>query len=118
LRQQDQLKIILRKIENWHSVRNSTRGVHSECFQKEKLFQPLDFEGEFFDDYVQDPRKIERECPDESLEKMFLVIIRANEVIKKLKKYVDVGFTEIVLTGSQEERFSKVDGRRNYFPHQ
>jgi hypothetical protein len=77
-------------------VRNSTRGVHSQCFQKEKLFQPLDFEAEFFDVDVQDPRKIEREWPDESLEKMFLVIIWAKEAIKKLKKYVEyVGFTEI-----------------------
>jgi coenzyme F420-dependent glucose-6-phosphate dehydrogenase len=61
----------------------------------------------FFDVDVHDPRKIEENgqiIGDDSLEKMFLVITSAEEAIKKLKNYIDVGFTEIVLTNSSPKR--------------
>jgi coenzyme F420-dependent glucose-6-phosphate dehydrogenase len=61
----------------------------------------------FFDVDVHDPRKIEENgqiIGDDSLEKMFLVITSAEEAIKRLKKYIDVGFTEIVLTNSSPIR--------------
>lgn len=35
---------------------------------------------------------------------MFLVISSAEEAINKLKKYIDIGFTEIVLTNSSPNR--------------
>jgi coenzyme F420-dependent glucose-6-phosphate dehydrogenase len=35
---------------------------------------------------------------------MLLVITNAEEGIKKLKKYTDLGFTEIVLTNSSPDR--------------
>ena len=61
----------------------------------------------FFDVDVHDPRKIEENgqiIGDDSLEKMFLVITNEEEAIKRLKKYIDVGFTEIVLTNSSPKR--------------
>lgn len=61
----------------------------------------------FFDVDVHDPRKIEENgqiVGDDTLEKMFIVISSAEEAIKKLKKYLEVGFTEIVLTNSSPER--------------
>jgi coenzyme F420-dependent glucose-6-phosphate dehydrogenase len=41
---------------------------------------------------------------DDTLEKMLLVITNAEEGIKRLKKYADLGFTEIVLTNSSPDR--------------
>ena len=61
----------------------------------------------FFDVDVHDPRKIQENgqtIGDDALEKMFLVISTAEEGIEKLKKYIDLGFTEIVLTNSSPNR--------------
>jgi coenzyme F420-dependent glucose-6-phosphate dehydrogenase len=61
----------------------------------------------FFDLDVHDPRKIEENAQvigDDTLEKMLLVVTNAEEGIKRLKKYVDLGFTEIVLTNSSPDR--------------
>ena len=61
----------------------------------------------FFDVDVHDPRKIEENgqiIGDDTLEKMFLVVSSVEEAIKKLKKYTEVGFTEIVLTNSSPKR--------------
>jgi alkanesulfonate monooxygenase SsuD/methylene tetrahydromethanopterin reductase-like flavin-dependent oxidoreductase (luciferase family) len=61
----------------------------------------------FFDIDVHDPRKIEENAQvigDDTLEKTLLVITNAEEGIKKLEKYVDLGFTEIVLTNSSPDR--------------
>jgi hypothetical protein len=61
----------------------------------------------FFDVDVHDPRKIQENgqiIGDDTLEKMFLVISTAEEGIKKLNKYIDLGFTEIVLTNSSPDR--------------
>jgi coenzyme F420-dependent glucose-6-phosphate dehydrogenase len=61
----------------------------------------------FFDVDVHDPRKIEENgqvVGDDTLEKMFLVISNAEEGIKKLRKYSELGFTEIVLTNSSPNR--------------
>ena len=41
---------------------------------------------------------------DDTLDKMLLVITNAGEAIKKLKTYIDTGFTEIVLTNSSPNR--------------
>jgi coenzyme F420-dependent glucose-6-phosphate dehydrogenase len=61
----------------------------------------------FFDVDVHDPRKIQENgqiIGDDTLEKMFLVISTAEEGINKLKKYIELGFTEIVLTNSSPNR--------------
>ncbi len=61
----------------------------------------------FFDVDVHDPRKIEENAQvigDDTLEKTLLVIADAEEAIKKLEKYVALGFTEIVLTNSSPDR--------------
>ena len=61
----------------------------------------------FFDVDMHDPRKIEENgqiIGDDTLEKKLVVFTSAEEAIKKLKKYVDVGFTEIVLTNSSPNR--------------
>ena len=61
----------------------------------------------FFDVDVHDPRKIQENgqtIGDDALEKMFLVISNAEEGIEKLKKYIELGFTEIVLTNSSPNR--------------
>jgi coenzyme F420-dependent glucose-6-phosphate dehydrogenase len=61
----------------------------------------------FFDVDVHDPRKIEENgqiVGDDSLQKMLLVISSAEDGIKKLKKYTELGFTEIVLTNSSPIR--------------
>ena len=62
---------------------------------------------EFFDADIHDPRKIEeegRKVSDDTLEQKFLVISSAEEGIKKIEKYIKVGFTEIVLTNSSPDR--------------
>lgn len=61
----------------------------------------------FFDVDVHDPRKIQENgqiIGDDTLEKMYLVISTAEEGIEKLKKYIELGFTEIVLTNSSPNR--------------
>lgn len=61
----------------------------------------------FFDVDGHDPRKIQENgqiIGDDTLEKMFLVISTAEEGIEKLKKYIELGFTEIVLTNSSPNR--------------
>jgi coenzyme F420-dependent glucose-6-phosphate dehydrogenase len=61
----------------------------------------------FFDVDVHDPRKIEENgqiVGDDTLEKKFLVVSSAEEAIEKLQKYIELGFTEIVLTNSSPKR--------------
>jgi coenzyme F420-dependent glucose-6-phosphate dehydrogenase len=61
----------------------------------------------FFDVDVHDPRKIEENgqvIGDDTLEDMLLVILNGEDAIKKLQKYVKLGFTEIVLTNSSPNR--------------
>ena len=61
----------------------------------------------FFDVDVHDPRKIEENgqvIGDDALENMLLVISNGEDAIKKLQKYVRLGFTEIVLTNSSPNR--------------
>jgi len=61
----------------------------------------------FFDVDVHDPRKIEENgqiVGDDTLKKLFLVISNPEEGIKKLNKYIELGFTEIVLTNSSPDR--------------
>jgi alkanesulfonate monooxygenase SsuD/methylene tetrahydromethanopterin reductase-like flavin-dependent oxidoreductase (luciferase family) len=61
----------------------------------------------FFDVDVHDPRKIEESAQivgDDTLEKILLVISNAEEGIKKLQNYIELGFTEIVLTNSSPKR--------------
>ena len=56
---------------------------------------------------IHDPRIIEENgkfIGDDILEEMLLVISSEEEEIKKLKKYADLGFTEIVLTNSRANR--------------
>ena len=66
----------------------------------------------FFEVDVHDPRKIEENgqvIDDDSLEKELFVISDEEEGIKKLQKYVDIGFTEIVFTNSSPDRKKFVD---------
>jgi coenzyme F420-dependent glucose-6-phosphate dehydrogenase len=61
----------------------------------------------FYDADVHDPRKIEENgqvVGYDVMEKMAFVISNAEEGVMKLKKYVDLGFTEIVLTNSSPNR--------------
>ena len=61
----------------------------------------------FFDVDVHDSTKIEENAQvigDETLEDMLLVITNGEEAIEKLQRYVQLGFTEIVLTNSRPER--------------
>ena len=61
----------------------------------------------FFDVDIHDPRKIEENgqvIGDDTLKRMLLVISNAEEGIKKLQKYIEIGFTEIVLTNSSPNR--------------
>jgi coenzyme F420-dependent glucose-6-phosphate dehydrogenase len=79
---------------------------------KEKALQSIRFwRGSmikaFFDIDVHDPRKIEENgqiIGDDTLEEVLLVVSSAEEAIAKLKKYIELGFTEIVLTNSSPER--------------
>jgi coenzyme F420-dependent glucose-6-phosphate dehydrogenase len=61
----------------------------------------------FFDVDMHDPRKIEENAQvigDDTLKRMLLVISNAEEGIKKLQNYTELGFTEIVLTNSSPKR--------------
>lgn len=56
---------------------------------------------------IHDPRIIEENgkvIGDDTLEEMLLVISSEEVGIKKLKKYADLGFTEIVLTNISPNR--------------
>ena len=66
----------------------------------------------FFDVDVHDPRKIEENgqlIEDDTLEKKLFVISNEEEGVKKLKPYLDIGFTEIVFTNSSPDRKQFVD---------
>jgi coenzyme F420-dependent glucose-6-phosphate dehydrogenase len=66
----------------------------------------------FFDVDVHDPRKIEENgqvIDDDTLEKKLFVISSEEEGVKKLKPYIDIGFTEIVFTNSSPDRKQFVD---------
>ena len=66
----------------------------------------------FFDVDMHDPRKIEENgqvIDDDSLEKNLFVITNEEEGLKKLQKYIEVGFTEIVFTNSSPDRKKFVD---------
>ena len=61
----------------------------------------------FFDVDVHDPRKIEENgqvIGDDTLENMLLVVSNGQDAIDKLRKYAELGFTEIVLTNSSPNR--------------
>ena len=61
----------------------------------------------FFEVNFPDPRKIEESAQVvgmDTIEKMALVVSSSEEAIKKLDKYVQLGFTEIVLTNSSPNR--------------
>jgi coenzyme F420-dependent glucose-6-phosphate dehydrogenase len=61
----------------------------------------------FYEANFPDPRKIEENgqvVGRDTLEKMALVVSNAEEAIKKLDKYVRLGFTEIVMTNSSPDR--------------
>jgi hypothetical protein len=61
----------------------------------------------FFEVQIHDPRIIEENgkvIGDDTLEDMLLVISNEEERIRKVKKYTDLGFIEIVLTNSSPNR--------------
>jgi alkanesulfonate monooxygenase SsuD/methylene tetrahydromethanopterin reductase-like flavin-dependent oxidoreductase (luciferase family) len=61
----------------------------------------------FFEVNFPDPRKIEESAQVvgmDAMEKMALVVSSAEEAMKKLDKYVRLGFTEIVLINSSPNR--------------
>ena len=65
----------------------------------------------FYEVDIHDPRKIEENgqvIGNDTLEKMTLVVSSAEEAIKKLQKYVELGFTEIVMTNSSPDRYKFV----------
>lgn len=77
------------------------KAIHSIRFWRGAMIKA------FFDVDVHDPREIEdngQVIGDDTLEKMLLVITNAEEGINRLRKYVDLGFTEIVLTNSSPNR--------------
>jgi coenzyme F420-dependent glucose-6-phosphate dehydrogenase len=61
----------------------------------------------FFEvDYL-DPRRIEENGQAvgmDAMEKMALVVSSAEEAIKKIQKYADLGFTDVVLINSSPDR--------------
>ena len=79
---------------------------------KQKALQSISFwKGStikaFYEVDIHDPRKIEENgqvVGDDVMEKMALVISNAEEGIKKIQKYVDLGFTEVVITNSSPNR--------------
>ena len=67
----------------------------------------FDDKGIFRCRHARSRRKIEENgqiIGDDTLEKKLVVFTSAEEAIKKLQKYIDVGFTEIVLTNSSPSR--------------
>ena len=75
----------------------------------------------FFDVDVHDPRQIEENgkvVGDDTMQKMLLVVSSPKEAIEKLQPYVDVGFTEIVITNSSPDRQKMVKLlAREVIPH-
>lgn len=66
----------------------------------------------FFDVDVHDPKKIEENgqvIGDDTLQNMLLVITNGEDGIEKLQKYLELGFTEIVLTNSSPDRDKLVE---------
>ena len=53
---------------------------------------------------MHDPRKIEENSQTDTVENKLVVFTNEEEAIKKLQKYVDVGFTEIILNSSSPNR--------------
>src|SRR6188472_1634487 len=65
----------------------------------------------FFEVDVHDPREIQENgqvVGDDAMEKMAFVITNAEEGIKKIQKYAELGFTDIVLINSSPNRESFV----------
>ena len=61
----------------------------------------------FFDVDVHDPRKIEENgqvVGDDIMQSMLLVASSAKEAIEKLQVYIELGFTEVVITNSSPDR--------------
>jgi coenzyme F420-dependent glucose-6-phosphate dehydrogenase len=61
----------------------------------------------FFEVNFPDPRKIEESAQVvgmDTMKKMILVVSSAEEAMKKLDKYIRLGFTEIVLINSSPSR--------------
>jgi coenzyme F420-dependent glucose-6-phosphate dehydrogenase len=75
----------------------------------------------FFDVDVHDPRKIEENgqvVGDDIMQNMLLVVSSAKEAIAKLQEYVDLGFTEIVITNSSPNRQKLIELlTREVVPH-
>jgi coenzyme F420-dependent glucose-6-phosphate dehydrogenase len=75
----------------------------------------------FFDVDVHDPRKIEENgqvVGDDIMQNMLLVVSSAREAIAKLERYVDLGFTEIVITNSSPNRQKLIELlTREVVPH-
>lgn len=66
----------------------------------------------FFDVDYPDPRDIEENgqvVGNDTLEKMMLVMSSAEEGIKKLQKYADLGFTDIILVNSSPDRAKLIE---------
>jgi coenzyme F420-dependent glucose-6-phosphate dehydrogenase len=65
----------------------------------------------FFEADIHDPRKIQENgqvVGNDTMEQMGFVISSAEEGIKKIKKYRDLGFTDIVLINFSPDRSSLV----------
>jgi hypothetical protein len=61
----------------------------------------------FFETDIHDPRKIQENgqvVGNDTMEQMAFVISNAEEGIEKIKKYTDLGFTDIVLINSSPDR--------------
>src|ERR687897_2183563 len=81
--------------------KNETKALESITFWRGlmiKSFSEVDFH---------DPRRIEENAQiigDDTLENMALVISNTEEGIKRLQKYVQLGFTEIVVVNPSPDR--------------
>jgi len=85
---------------------NKQKALESIGFWRGSMIKAL------FDVDIHDPRKIEENglvIDDDSLQKKLFVISHEEEGIKKLQKYIDIGFTEIVFTNSSPDRNKFVD---------
>jgi coenzyme F420-dependent glucose-6-phosphate dehydrogenase len=75
----------------------------------------------FFEVDVHDPRKIDENgqvVGDDIMQNMLLVVSSAKEAIAKLERYVDLGFTEIVITNSSPNRQKLIELlTREVVPH-
>jgi coenzyme F420-dependent glucose-6-phosphate dehydrogenase len=97
---------------DYHSLDKAIFIPASYDEDREKALQSLGFwKGSmikaFFEVDYPDPRKIEESAQvvgNDMLDKMALVTSDAEEGVKKLEKYVNLGFTDIVLINSSPER--------------